>query len=122
MRLDLPKGESAAVSAKFCRPPSCRTTVRRGVRHDSLASDRRKRHLLHKAHNDNGTTEVGRFAIATILATMFEKAARSPDQISSSEAHFRAMIDRVVEGGLHLEKSLFGLADTVLKRNSAAPS
>lgn len=49
------------------------------------------------------------------LATALEKSARNPGQISSPGGSFRAMIDRAVEGSLHLEKSLFGLADTAVK-------
>lgn len=64
----------------------------------------------------DGTSRVGRYAAAAILATVLEKLMRSPDQISSPGGYFRAMIDRAVEGSLHLEKSLFGLADGALKR------
>lgn len=70
----------------------------------------------------DGMSRVGRFAAAAILATVLEKAARSPDQISSPGGYFRAMIDRAVEGSLHLEKSLFGLADGAFKRAGGAPS
>lgn len=69
----------------------------------------------------NGAGRVGRYAAAAILATVLEKSARSPDQISSPGGYFRAMIDRAVEGSLHLEKSLFGLADGVFKRNGGNP-
>lgn len=64
----------------------------------------------------DGTSRVGRYAAAAILATVLEKSMRSPDQISNPGGYFRAMIDRAVEGSLHLEKSLFGLADARLKR------
>ncbi len=70
----------------------------------------------------DGTARVGRFAAAAILATVLEKAARSPDQITSPGGYFRAMIDRAVEGNLHLEKSLFGLADGVIKRTGERPA
>ncbi len=70
----------------------------------------------------DGTARVGRFAAAAILATVLEKAARSPDQITSPGGYFRAMIDRAVDGNLHLEKSLFGLADGVIKRTGERPA
>ncbi|WPE24242.1 hypothetical protein ShzoTeo12_54650 (plasmid) [Shinella zoogloeoides] len=70
----------------------------------------------------DGTARVGRFAAAAILATVLEKAARSPDQITSPGGYFRAMIDRAVEGNLHLEKSLFGLADGVIKQTGERPA
>lgn len=35
--------------------------------------------------------------------------------------YFRAMIDRAVEGSLHLEKSLFGLADGAFRRSGGKP-
>lgn len=63
----------------------------------------------------DGSSRVGRYAAAAILATVLEKSARNPGQISSPGGYFRAMIDRAVEGSLHLEKSLFGLADAALK-------
>ena len=69
-----------------------------------------------------GVNRVGRFAAAAILATVLEKSARSPEQISSPGGYFRAMVDRAVEGSLHLEKSLFGLADGALKRGAGASS
>ena len=62
-----------------------------------------------------GVNRVGRFAAAAILATVLEKSARAPEQITSPGGYFRAMIDRAVEGSLHLEKSLFGLADNALR-------
>lgn len=65
---------------------------------------------------------VGRYAAAAILATVLEKTARSPDQISSPGGYFRAMIDRATEGRLYLEKSLFGLADGFFKRDSEGAS
>ncbi|MFH1555740.1 MAG: plasmid replication protein RepC [Pseudomonadota bacterium] len=64
----------------------------------------------------DGAGKVGRYAAAAILITVLEKSMRSPEQISSPGGYFRAMIDRAVEGSLHLEKSLFGLADGALKR------
>ncbi|MFG1466408.1 plasmid replication protein RepC [Xanthobacter sp. DSM 24535] len=64
----------------------------------------------------DGAGKVGRYAAAAILVTVLEKSMRSPEQISSPGGYFRAMIDRAVEGSLHLEKSLFGLADGALKR------
>ncbi|MFT4118340.1 plasmid replication protein RepC [Bradyrhizobium sp.] len=64
-----------------------------------------------------GMSRVGRYAAAAILATVLEKALRQPDQISSPGGYFRAMVERGVEGSLHLEKSLFGLADGALKRS-----
>lgn len=67
----------------------------------------------------NGAGRVGRYAAAAILATVLEKSARSPEQISSPGGYFRAMIDRAVEGSLHLEKSLFGLADGAFRRSGA---
>lgn len=70
----------------------------------------------------DGVSRAGRFAAAAILATVLEKAARSPEQISSPGGYFRAMIDRAVEGSLHLEKSLFGLANDTFKRVSGASS
>jgi replication initiation protein RepC len=69
----------------------------------------------------NGAGRVGRYAAAAILATVLEKSARSPDQISSPGGYFRAMIDRAVEGSLHLEKSLFGLADGAFRRSGGKP-
>ncbi len=69
-----------------------------------------------------GVNRVGRFAAAAILATVLEKSARSPEQISSPGGYFRAMVDRAVEGSLHLEKSLFGLADGAFKRGAGASS
>lgn len=66
----------------------------------------------------DGAGRVGRYAAAAILATVLEKSARLPDQISSPGGYFRAMIDRAVEGQLHLEKSLFGLADGAFKRGA----
>ena len=68
----------------------------------------------------DGVGRVGRYAAAAILATVLEKSARSPDQISSPGGYFRAMIDRAVEGQLHLEKSLFGLADGAFKRGAGS--
>lgn len=70
----------------------------------------------------DGVSRAGRFAAAAVLATVLEKAARSPEQISSPGGYFRAMIDRAVEGSLHLERSLFGLADGALRRVSGVPS
>lgn len=64
----------------------------------------------------DGVAKVGRFAAAAILATVVEKAAQFPEQISSPGGYFRAMIDRAIEGELHLEKSLFGLADGAFRR------
>lgn len=64
----------------------------------------------------DGVRRVGRYAAAAILVTVLEKALVNPDQISSPGGYFRAMIDRAVDGNLHLEKSLFGLADAALKR------
>lgn len=69
-----------------------------------------------------GVNRVGRFAAAAILATVLEKSARSPEQISKPGGYFRAMVDRAVEGRLHLEKSLFGLADGSFKRGAGASS
>ena len=64
----------------------------------------------------DGAGKVGRYAAAAILITVLEKSMRNPEQISSPGGYFRAMIDRAVEGSLHLERSLFGLADGTLKR------
>jgi replication initiation protein RepC len=63
----------------------------------------------------DGAGKVGRYAASAILATVLEKSLRNPEQISSPGGYFRAMIDRAVEGSLHLEKSLFGLADAALR-------
>jgi replication initiation protein RepC len=70
----------------------------------------------------DGAGKVGRYAAAAILITVLEKSMRSPEQISSPGGYFRAMIDRAVEGSLHLEKSLFGLADGALKRTRDSAS
>ncbi|WP_371349323.1 plasmid replication protein RepC [Ancylobacter sp. IITR112] len=70
----------------------------------------------------DGAGKVGRYAAAAILITVLEKSMRSPEQISSPGGYFRAMIDRAVEGSLHLEKSLFGLADGALKRARGSAS
>jgi len=67
----------------------------------------------------DGTGKVGRYAASAILATVLEKSLRNPDQISSPGGYFRAMIERAVEGSLHLEKSLFGLADAALRSSRA---
>ncbi|MGO4339374.1 plasmid replication protein RepC [Labrys sp. KB_33_2] len=63
-----------------------------------------------------GISRVGRYGAAAILITVLEKSVRNPDQISSPGGYFRAMIDRAMDGRLHLEKTLFGLADSALKR------
>ncbi|MFG1428836.1 plasmid replication protein RepC [Roseixanthobacter glucoisosaccharinicivorans] len=65
----------------------------------------------------DGTGKVGRYAAAAILATVLEKSITAPEQISSPGGYFRAMVDRAVDGSLHLEKSLFGLADGALRRS-----
>lgn len=54
---------------------------------------------------------VGLHAASAIAATVLEKSLREPDQITKPGGYFRAMVDRAVEGRLHLERSLFGLAD-----------
>lgn len=72
---------------------------------------------LSEAAWQDGASKVGRYAAAAILATVLEKSIRAPEQISSPGGYFRAMIDRAVEGSLHLEKSLFGLADAAMRRN-----
>lgn len=54
---------------------------------------------------------VGLHAASAIVATVLEKSLREPDQITKPGGYFRAMVDRAVEGRLHLERSLFGLAD-----------
>lgn len=69
-----------------------------------------------------GVRKVGRYAAAAILTTVLEKAMVSPDQITSPGGYFRAMVDRAVDGSLHLEKSLFGLADAALKQGRARES
>lgn len=70
----------------------------------------------------DGISRIGRYAAAAILATVLEKSLRQPDQISSPGGYFRAMVDRGVEGSLHLEKSLFGLADGALRRGQERKS
>jgi replication initiation protein RepC len=70
----------------------------------------------------DGAGKVGRYAASAILATVLEKSLRNPDQISSPGGYFRAMIERAVEGSLHLEKSLFGLADAALRSRGADKS
>ncbi|MGE6741300.1 plasmid replication protein RepC [Allorhizobium pseudoryzae] len=59
---------------------------------------------------ERGRQRVGPHAAAAILATVVEKAARDPDDILKPEAYFLAMLDRAVEGRLHLDRSLHGLA------------
>jgi len=59
----------------------------------------------------DGRARVGLRAASAIVATVLEKSLRDPDQINKPGGYFRAMVDRAVEGRLHLEKSLFGLAD-----------
>lgn len=63
-----------------------------------------------------GVKKVGRYASAAILATVLQKALTVPDQITSPGGYFRAMVDRALDGSLRLEKSLFGLADSALRR------
>lgn len=59
----------------------------------------------------DGRARVGLHAASAIVATVLEKSLRDPDQINKPGGYFRAMVDRAAEGRLHLEKSLFGLAD-----------
>ena len=66
---------------------------------------------LSEAGWSDGKTKVGPHAACAILATVVEKAARDPEQISRPGGYFRAMIERAVDGKLNLERSLFGLAD-----------
>lgn len=86
------------------------------------ADDMRVAIGLSQAAWTDGVRRAGRYAAAAILVTVLEKALAQPDQISSPGGYFRAMVDRAVDGSLHLEKSLFGLADAALKRDQARGS
>jgi replication initiation protein RepC len=46
------------------------------------------------------------------LATVLEKSLRDPELIAKPGGYFRAMVDRAVDGSLHLSKSLYGLAES----------
>lgn len=66
----------------------------------------------------DGVGRVGRYAASAILATVLEKSLRDPELIAKPGGYFRAMVDRAVDGSLHLSKSLHGLADSEMnKRN-----
>ncbi|MCP3468604.1 plasmid replication protein RepC [Bradyrhizobium sp. CCGUVB23] len=112
----------AAVSVSLIRsacPQACEITGRAFKNWPELVAGADMMRImigLSDAAWSDGTTRVGRYAAAAILATVLEKSMRSPDRISSPGGYFRAMVDRGVEGSLHLEKSLFGLADGALKR------
>lgn len=60
-------------------------------------------------------SRVGPPAAAAILATVMEKVYRKDSDISSPGGYFRAMIDRKCAGELHLDRTLFGLANSSLK-------
>lgn len=59
--------------------------------------------------------KLGLAPAAAILATVTEKALRDPGQISKPGGYFRAMVERGLEGKLHLERSLFGLVESHLE-------
>lgn len=86
------------------------------------ADDMRVAIGLSQAAWTDGVRRAGRYASAAILVTVLEKALAQPGQLSSPGGYFRAMVDRAVDGSLHLEKSLFGLADAALKRDQARGS
>ncbi|MBY4592236.1 MULTISPECIES: plasmid replication protein RepC [Rhizobium] len=66
----------------------------------------------------DGVGRVGRYAASAILATVLEKSLRDPELIAKPGGYFRAMVDRAVDGSLHLSKSLHGLAGSEMnKRN-----
>lgn len=66
----------------------------------------------------DGVGRVGRYAASAILATVLEKSLRDPRLIAKPGGYFRAMVDRAVDGSLHLSKSLHGLAGSEMnKRN-----
>ncbi|MDV4183310.1 MULTISPECIES: plasmid replication protein RepC [Rhizobium] len=58
----------------------------------------------------DGVGRVGRYAASAILATVLEKSLR--DVIAKPGGYFRAMVDRAIDGSLHLSKSLYGLAES----------
>ncbi|WSH68220.1 replication initiation protein RepC (plasmid) [Rhizobium ruizarguesonis] len=60
----------------------------------------------------DGVGRVGRYAASAILATVLEKSLRDPELIAKPGGYFRAMVDRAVDGSLHLSKSLYGLAES----------
>ncbi|MGO7360523.1 replication initiation protein RepC, partial [Rhizobium ruizarguesonis] len=51
-------------------------------------------------------------AASAILATVLEKSLRDPELIAKPGGYFRAMVDRAVDGSLHLSKSLYGIAES----------
>ncbi|MBY3469000.1 plasmid replication protein RepCa2 [Rhizobium laguerreae] len=55
---------------------------------------------------------VGRTAASVILATVLEKSLRDSYLIAKPGGYFRAMVDRAVDGRLHLSKSVYGLAQS----------
>ena len=59
----------------------------------------------------DATVRVGSAVAAAILATVMEKAYRKGSDLSSPGGYFRAMIDRAVSGHLHLDRTLYGLAN-----------
>ncbi|MBY5700475.1 plasmid replication protein RepC [Rhizobium leguminosarum] len=64
----------------------------------------------------DGVGRVGRYAASAILATVLEKSLRDPNLIAKPGGYFRAMVDRAVDGSLHLSKSLYGLAERKMNR------
>ncbi|WP_099868027.1 plasmid replication protein RepC [Pararhizobium haloflavum] len=59
----------------------------------------------------DATGRVGPAVAAAILATVMEKTYRKGSDLSSPGGYFRAMIDRTVSGNLHLDRTLYGLAN-----------
>ncbi|MBY5717095.1 plasmid replication protein RepCa2 [Rhizobium leguminosarum] len=79
---------------------------------DVVGAAKVMRHMigLSEAAWVEGVGRVGRYAASAILATVLEKSLR--DLIAKPGGYFRAMVDRAVDGSLHLSKSLYGLAES----------